>query len=347
MSITYENKPSGTEVWSLTDDDRAIGLFMNNSWQTVYLANSSFPIEKTEEDNDGNSVAYLSLPKAKISPGENLSYQVVYKVVLKPRSTPEISENISETLDSISEGLKNQYCAMEGPWQVNNSMLRELAYEIVGDETNVLTIVKEIILWIDENVDDRTLEIPRYPNETYHEKAGDCDDQANLLITLCRIIGIPAYLQLGCIYLPNYNENSILWNNHLFINLTWIGWHGWAIVYIPPWGWLPVDLTFVEGNLSEEPLNAIKTSAIMSHPTVQYANVIRTDYVAESRIFRSFLRIHEFYLYEHDVMKQEEKLNEKSEDAISSLQLNMAPLIMVSRFVCPSKKFEVMVNIYK
>ncbi|MDH5420084.1 MAG: hypothetical protein OEX06_07125, partial [Candidatus Bathyarchaeota archaeon] len=35
MSVTYHN--NGTEEWVFTNEDRAIGLFMNNTWQTVQL----------------------------------------------------------------------------------------------------------------------------------------------------------------------------------------------------------------------------------------------------------------------------------------------------------------------
>jgi len=349
-SVTYENRGNETKVWSFTQDDRTIGLFMNNTWQTVFLANISYQIERVENDDDGNLVAYMYFPKSGISFGENLSYEVAYRVVLKPRSIPEISEKDSQTLDDINKNLKALYCDSTGSWQVNDPNLRKLAYEIAGNETKVLTIVKEFIVWIKKNIVYGTLEVPRYPNETLSGRVGDCDDQANVLITLCRVVGIPAYLQIGCIFMP---DKPVLaekyWNGHLISKLTRIGWHGWAVVYIPPWGWLPVDLTYVRGDLSIEPFNAIKTSAIIAYPTVQYLNVTKTDYVAASRNLRNFLIAHEFYIYEHDIMS-EENAKEIKEKPIQGFQPQLVVLIPVFRVNSPPNFLnflQFMANVYK
>jgi transglutaminase-like putative cysteine protease len=306
VSVTYENRNTKGTVWNFTKDDRALGLFMNNSWQTVYLTNVSCPVERFETDTDGNPTAFLSFPRSGISSGENFSYEAAYTVVLKPRSIPEISENDSGTLYDMPENLKSSYCGSVGPWQVNDSTLRDLAYGIAGNETRVLSIVKKFIVWIDENIVYGTLDVPRYPKETLLGEIGDCDDQANLLITLCRIVGIPAYLQVGCVYMPGKSSEDSYWEGHWVSKLTSIGWHGWAMVYVPPWGWVPVDLTYIIGDLSVHPLNAINGSAIIAYPTVQYANVTSIDYVADWYLNpRDFLIAHDFYIYAHDIMTEE------------------------------------------
>jgi hypothetical protein len=80
-----------------------------------------------------------------------------------------------------------------------------------------------------------------------------------------------------------------------------IGWHGWASVYVPPWGWLPVDLTYVPEGFSD-PLNAIKHGAVTLQNTIQYMNVTHTDYVAESLEDRAFLVNNGFQVYAEDEM---------------------------------------------
>ena len=277
---------------------------MNNSRQTVYVLNVSYPLSEVRKDEDENPVAYLSFPKSTISRGENLTYQIAYKIILKPHSLPSINENYSGTLDDVPGDLRSLYCRDAGPWQVTSEKLRELAFKIKGNETNVLSLLKKFIRWIKSNIRYETQDLPRYPLETLNVKAGDCDDQANLLITFCRIVGIPAYLQIGCVYLPGHDFNLTHWNGHWILRLTRIGWHGWAIVYIPPWGWLPVDLTFASEILSD-PENAIKKAAIILYPTAQYANITESDYIAYSRRYREFLLSNGFQIYEHDVMFEE------------------------------------------
>jgi transglutaminase-like putative cysteine protease len=307
FTVTYENSGIKGNEWSFTEDDRVIGLFMNSSWQTVYLMNASYPIAKFGTDADGNPIGYMSFPESELEYGENLTYEVAYRVVLKPHSVPEISEEDSKTLAGIPADLKNFYCRPEGPWLVTDPGLVDLQREISGNETNVLTIVKEFVTWIRDNVQYKTSDVPRYPNETLLGKAGDCDDQANLLVTLCRIVGIPAYLQAGCIYIPSRSsETSQYWNDGFIDTLTRIGWHGWAMVYVPPWGWLPVDLTYVSSsNLRANPLNAIYLSAIIAYPTVQYANITCTDYIAATRDERDFVVANGFRVLEHDTMDEE------------------------------------------
>ena len=300
-SVTYTNR--GTGVWSFTEEDRTIGLFMSNAWQTVHPINHSYPLETKKTDEDGNPIAILQFDQTELKPNENLSYTVAYRVVSKPRSIPNINETGSGTLEEIQSSLIEKYCGREGPWLIDDLKLKRLADSIAKNETRVLTIIKAFIEWIRGNISYRVHEVPLYPNETYAWREGDCDDQAILFITLCRIYKIPAHLQIGCIYMPMKNEKSTSWEGHKTATLKRIGWHGWAIVYVPPWGWLPVDLTYVWKG-SEDPLNAIKAAAVTSQRVIQYMNVTKMAYVASSRETREFLQTNDFYVHMQDEMIQ-------------------------------------------
>jgi hypothetical protein len=302
-SVTYFN--NGTGVWNFTEDDRTIGLFMNNSWQTVNLTECSFPIEKVTNDEDGNPYAVLQFNKEKLDPGGNISYTVKYRITSKPRPLPNINEENSSKLDEIPESLREEYCGPEGPWQVNDTGLQELAQNIKGNETRVLTIVKGFIKWIKMNINYSSHEVPLYPNETYARREGDCDEQAMLLVALCRICGIPAFLQIGCIYISTYFTDETYWDGHVRNVQVEIGWHGWAMVYVPPWGWLPADLTYVWGGIGEDYLNAIRRAAVTSQHTIQYMNITKIDYVNLTAQTKDFLQANGFYVYMKDEMTQE------------------------------------------
>lgn len=305
MRVIYENRRESQKIWNLTESDRIIGLFMNNSWQIVYLVSVSHPIKEFTNDSDGNSIAILDFGRDQIYPGETLSYSITYRLIFKTRILPKISETESWNLTSIPKELRDKYSEPTRLWQSNMSQLREKALEIAGGETRVLSILKRFVAWIRDNISYNSSEVPRYPSETLSLRVGDCDDQANLLITFCRAVGIPAYLQIGCIYIPQYERSLRYWGGHLLISQIRVGWHGWAMVYVPPWGWLPVDLTYVRRDILEEnPLNSIVFSAIIGYYTFQYMNITMTDYVAESRAMRDFLMSHEFYIYEEDDMKE-------------------------------------------
>ena len=297
-TVTYSN--NGTEVWDLTEEDRAISLFMNNTWQTVYLTECSSPIEKREPDEDGNPIAVLQLPKT-LDPEKNATYTVTYNIESKQRSIPHLNEQESGNLTGISDDLREEYCREGDAWQIDDPTLKETAHTIAGNETNILSIVKKFVAWIWNHIDYGSSEGPRYPNETLSGGEGDCDDQAILLITFCRIYAIPSYLQVGCIYDYGPPTQQSSWNGTVTSVLKHIAWHGWAMVYIPPWQWLPVDLTYIKG-AKNDPLNAIKTGAVTLRNTIQYMNISQRDYVASTRKYRDFLIENQIYIYQEDEM---------------------------------------------
>ena len=304
IRVTLENRNTQI-VWNLTESDRAIGLFANNSWQEVYLTRTSHGVERTYRDSNGNLMAILDFSRRAIEPGGKLHFNFTYILIYRERMLPSVSENESGKIYDIPEELRRRYCQPTKLWQSNISVLMEKALEIAGDETNVLKIVKRFIMWITKEIRYRSSELPRYPIETFSSGEGDCDDQANLLITFCRAVGIPAYLQVGCIYIRGWSSSKSYYDGHLLFKQVEVGWHGWAMVFIPPWGWLPVDLTYVEGDLKSEPLKSITASAIVKHFTFQYMNITELDYAAEARALKSFLESHEFYIYEEDIMREE------------------------------------------
>ncbi len=297
-TVTYSNK--GTNAWNLTEEDHAVSLFMNNTWQTVYLTERSHPIEK-KTDEDGNPIAVLQLLNSKLEPGENVTYTVTYNAESKPRSIPHLNEQESGNLKEIPDDLIKEYCIEGDAWQINDLTLQETADRIVGNEINVLSIVKKFVAWIWDNINYTSYEVPRYPNETLSGRKGDCDDQAILLITFCRIYEIPSYLQIGCIHEQRPTTQESSWNGTVTSVLKQIAWHGWAMIYIPPWRWLPVDLTYVRDG-QDNPLNAIRTGAVTSQRTIQYMNISQIDYVASTRQYKDFLIENQIYIYQEDEM---------------------------------------------
>ena len=299
-NVTFENR--GTVTWNLTEEERAISLFMNNTWQTVFLIDHSHRLETISEDDDGNSIAVLDFQRH-LQPGESVSYSVSYNVFSKPRMIPDLNENESGELEEIPENLREQFCVSQPPFLVEDEGIREGARAIAGNETRVSTIIKRFVEWTWGNIQypSQRHEHPQYPDETLNKREGDCDDQAILFATFCRVYGIPSFIQVGCIYLPGFYSNVTTWEDHISNELIRIGWHGWAMAYVPPWGWLPIDLTFVMGSFAV-PLNSIYHGAVSLQETIQYMNISKVDYVASSHMYRNLLQQNDFYLYSMDEM---------------------------------------------
>jgi len=92
---------------------------------------------------------------------------------------------------------------------------------IVGSETNVYQVLRNIYDWMVDNIEystDASGGEPQSAMETLHTRRGDCDDQSILFCSLARAAGVPAWLQMGALYVSADDR--------------WGG-HGWLQAYIP------------------------------------------------------------------------------------------------------------------
>ena len=172
-----------------------------------------------------------------------------------------------------------------------------MAEDIWLSETNgttgVLRIVTAFADWIGNNIKAKTLAHTLYPNETYASREGDCDDQAILLISMLRSLGIPAFLQIGVIFSESLSSSKTSYDGHVTYHQDGVGWHGWAMVFIPPWGWIPVDLTLTP---TSEPLEMIENAPEYARNVVTAYNVSKQPYIANSRSYRKFLIESDLYI---------------------------------------------------
>ena len=300
-------------------------LFPNTTWQTALVLNASHPLMEIISDEDGNPGLLLNVSVI-LEPGENLTLTAEYKIISKYREPPNVIFEQSGRISDIPEQLASEFCCETGCWTINFKPLRELAFNLTGGERNVLKVISSFIIWIYENVVYHPFETPLYPNETYVNKMGAYDDQVNLLITLCRSVGIPAYLQIGYVFVPNHQDELLIGAGHMRWKLTNICWHAWAVAYVPPWGWLPIDLTVIGGAVID-PLDVIRKALIWDQHTLLLAEIKHIDYVAAAREAVEFLRKHGIYIY------REERLDfwKGEEDILAVLW----PFLMASSVMLP------------
>lgn len=129
--------------------------------------------------------------------------------------------------------------------QSDDQRIVEKAREIVGDETDALTVAEKLCNWV--NVNMRSVFSARLSNalEALDSLEGDCTEHTVLFVGLARALGLPAKEVAGLIYV----ESSPL--GFYF--------HQWASVWIGDWldvdpafNQVPVDVTHIrlaEGDL--------------------------------------------------------------------------------------------------
>jgi hypothetical protein len=275
-------------------------IFPNTTYQTAILKDVTFngaPAQfNTFEDEDGNPCIQV-LTNTTLR--KNQSAELFMTFVIQ---TGEKKFDLSEigSVSQIPRELAEKY-SLTGLWDLshlsNSSELISTAKALKGEDENVLHIISNILMWFEENMTyNAELFAPQDILTTFLTRSGDCDDQANLFVLFCRILGIPAYTVIGPLYVPGMNKLEE--DNNMVFNLTNVAWHGWAMVYLPTngdnGGWYPVDLTYFKdayyesGHIkSRNILDHINGSAFSKWDALEYLYVISADYINETLTARN------------------------------------------------------------
>jgi transglutaminase-like putative cysteine protease len=272
MSYTFENR--GTESVTLVKSDLAVPLFTNNDYQTITITSASPSLGAPYPDEDGNMLAdpNLTLP---IPPGGKITYTVTYNIESSAETVPALTLTGAGRMTDIPSNLVSQYTSTTETFWADDPAIAALAQSLTANQTTVLGKVTRLVKWFNENIDYSNNEVPLYPNQTLQQKSGDCDDQSILLISMLRSLGIPSYLEIGVFFNSGISGDDTVWDGHLAISEKGLAWHGWAMVYVPPWGWIPVDLTLTS---NDDPLEKIKSAPEYTAPLVTAMKISTQEY---------------------------------------------------------------------
>ncbi len=279
----------GSSSYTPILEDRLFLIFPNTSTQKTYIYEAEPSVKRIFTDEDGNLLAELDFPET-IEPGGNITVKIIIMINITFRRLPEISVDSSGSFSDIPASLAN-YTVPSGAWTYEDEGLKyiaDLAAQIKGNDTNILRVVSKMVEYIGRRVtypEGEKLRPPQYPNQTLPTTGetgrGDCDDQSTLLVTMLRSVGIPAYLQTGGVVSPSYSVKGETWGGHLTLVSKGVGWHGWVEAYIPPWGWLPVDITYGYYYRRQDSLSSIKYSASARELMLESERYSSKDFVAE------------------------------------------------------------------
>lgn len=167
---------------------------------------------------------YLERPAP--GPDESPSFRASYSFTTSAY-VPLVDPRAVEPYDTASE-LYKTYTAERRLHVTLSKAVRETAAAIVGAETNPYLKARRIFEWFDRNITYTAAPeystIPDIAGYCLARRRGDCGMQALLYIALCRAVGLPARWQSGLTIIPGK-----------------AGLHDWAMLYVEPYGWIPVD----------------------------------------------------------------------------------------------------------
>ncbi len=112
-----------------------------------------------------------------------------------------------------------QYLGPNEITQSDSPQIRELAHQIVGDETDAWAAAQKLLSWVYRNIGKVTSEPrPISAVEVLAQRKGDCTEHAVLLAALAKAVGIPPRIVTGLVY-----------TNGSY------GYHEWNELYVGEW----------------------------------------------------------------------------------------------------------------
>ncbi len=206
-------------------------------------ANISF-IPFSDEFQVASITATTTTPSAKVTQGsgsvlmnwENIGNEREFRYSIKTEAiTLAQLKKIRRQEKFPITDLERQYIGFTEPTEFIdiNDQITKKAVEVIDGETDLYKVIFKIAAWVEANIEydlsTLTAEAVQKSSWVLENRRGVCDELTNLYISMLRSVGIPARFVAGQAY-TNIGDK--------------FGEHGWAEVYYPGEGWLPVDVTF-------------------------------------------------------------------------------------------------------
>jgi len=164
--------------------------------------------------------------------GKKTEFQVTYDVTISARHFDVDADKVlpAEITPELAP-----FVAERAPHIVFTDDLRAFSRQVVGDEKNPWRIAQKLYAAVDRIPWAGAREystISNISDYALHAGHADCGQQTLLFMALLRLNGIPARWQSGMMFADDGTRQTY-WNLH-----------DWGQLYIAPYGWMPMDVTF-------------------------------------------------------------------------------------------------------
>lgn len=132
------------------------------------------------------------------------------------------------TLADIPADVHSQYTVDGARYRIESEYIRKTAEKIVGDETNCYWIARKVFDYVIGRLKYEMVGGWDVPEVVLKRRSGSCSEYTFAFIALCRAAGLPARYQ-GSVVVRG--DDASIDEAH----------HRWAQVYLPNYGWVPVD----------------------------------------------------------------------------------------------------------
>jgi len=148
------------------------------------------------------------------------------------------------SLNDIPADLYEKYTANGSKYKIDDPYIQKLAKEVVGDERNPYWIARRIFDYIRTTLEYKLEGGWNVAPVVLQRGTGSCSEYSFSFIALCRAAGLPARY-VGAVVVRG-DETSL---DEYF--------HRWPEVYLPHYGWIPIDPQGGDKDLPRDRANSI------------------------------------------------------------------------------------------
>jgi transglutaminase-like putative cysteine protease len=162
-----------------------------------------------------------------IQPGETDRVSYKADVEIRAATLHIIPEKVG-SMNRIPRDIKRTYTVDGDRLQIDDPVIRKAITDAVGEETNPYWMVRKILDYIGDHIDyERAGGWDTAPN-VLKRGTGSCSEYSFVFMAMARGAGIPTRFSAGVV--ERGDEASM---DDVF--------HRWTEVYLPDYGWIPVD----------------------------------------------------------------------------------------------------------
>ena len=185
----------------------------------------SQPPTKTVTDQWGQPCAIFEIASLPGGTRQTLSYSVKAKVsairyLIRP---DEVG-----TLADIPDDIRRPYTADGSRYRITTPYIQDTVKKVGGDEKNPYWIARKLYNFVIDKLEYEMAGGWDVPEVVLKRGKGSCSEYTFTFIALCRAAGLPA----------RYQGSVVVRGDEASIDEAF---HRWAQVYLPNYGWVPVD----------------------------------------------------------------------------------------------------------
>lgn len=207
---------------------------INSEYQKIEKINISLKPHSNYNDRQGNKIMYFNFENQK-----NIKVQMDIKITIQKSKINLVKEKIVSSLSSSK--LFKQYTKNE-KFLEQTKQLKEIVKDITKNKKTDLEKIQVIFEFVMKNF-KYCYPIKKRGVKYLNLKSlkGDCGEYSSLFVTMCRILCIPARNNTGFVIFPKQKS---------------IKEHGWASIYLKPYGWINFDPQYA--SLEKDKKNSFK-----------------------------------------------------------------------------------------